>query len=459
MSWKEDLQQDKIIPSAVWDYAIKHADTYQNFCRWLDKYKDELLIRVFSFRFLKDKNMTACTEVERLLVNEEYCLQKNMYLTQMSGYRVVFEPKDKKGSTYGYSYTVFDKSDYNKWYCGTPMPEYHGKILNLEFLYTIPKYKYCGYSGQQGLREYLQYFEKDPRVEYFGKAGLRYSAMLGNKARKDKNFAKFIMQNVKDTNYYGYKAAAFAYDNKMSFKDAVEYLRKKHEADNFFKNLDKPDYKVDRIKIYDWFYNSESKHQKQNKTTGCWKGSYHKRWDCHSYRDYWNACLFLGLDMRDTKNSMPYDFARMHDLRITQYASKKIALDNEKNKEFDKLVEKVADKFETNVKSEKYIVRLPKKKTEFEVEGEVLNHCVGSMGYDKKVVDGKIIIAFIRDKKAIDKPLYTVEYDLKTKTVAQMHGYNNCTPPKDAQDYINEWAKVIKGMQKNEKFAKRRAAN
>ena len=461
MSWQEDLKTDTMmIPSKVIHYAHEHATNYQEFCRWIQNYKDNLLIRVFAFKLMKD-NTVRVIEIERGLVSEEYCVQRNVIFSQMAGYRVQFERKTKKKYSYGYSYSVFRAEDFNVWYCERPIPEHHGRILNIQDLFEIPKYKYCGYSEKQGLKEYLKYYEKDPAVEYFGKAGLRYQPMLGKKVKKDKAFAKFILRNVADVNRYGYQITVYAYEHKVSFKEADNYLEKKHRVDHDFKDMDKVDYKVDRIKIREWFDNREDTDGTCDKSykTGCWKNGFRKSYGWSSYKDYWNSCVFLGLDMRDTKNSMPKDFARMHDIRIDEYKSKKAALDEKKKREFNKYIKKAADAFTVEVESDKYTVRLPETKQDFENEGKALHHCVGSMGYDKKVVDGKIIIAFIRDKNEIDKPLYTVEYDLKGRTVIQMHGLNNCTPPKDAQDYIRKWAKVIRGIQKNEKLTERRAAN
>ena len=43
----------------------------------------------------------------------------------------------------------------------------------------------------------------------------------------------------------------------------------------------------------------------------------------YSYRDYLNACQYLGLDMDEEKNRYPHDFKRWHDLRIDEYRSAK----------------------------------------------------------------------------------------------------------------------------------------
>ena len=116
----------------------------------------------------------------------------------------------------------------------------------------------------------------------------------------------------------------------------------------------------------------------------------------------------------------------------------------EKLEEFDLKIEKVAEKFSITIPDGDYLVILPKKKADFLAEGTALCHCVGYMGYDVKVADGKVLIAFIRLKSEPEKPLYTVEFSRSEKRILQMHGFRNCTPDDKAKAFIKKWAKAIK---------------
>ena len=243
-------------------------------------------------------------------------------------------------------------------------------------------------------------------------------------------------------NLYGYKTTVYAFDNNVSFKEANDYMCEKLDAERAFRGFNKTKYKVDKLKIYRWFCgrpdtNGEcDKIYKDRRRTYGW----------HSYCDYWNACVELGLDMRDTKNSMPRDFKRMHDLRIDEYAALKIARDKQKKAARDKAFEEKMQSWNISFEDDQFTVRLPQKVSDLVAEGQALHHCVGHMGYDQKVIAGKVIIAFIRLKTDPDTPLYTVEYDLKQKTVLQMHGDHNCEPDKEGQKFIEKWARGMKNV-------------
>lgn len=458
----EDLKEGfKMIPEEVKKALYKKAfGTQPVFVRWIERYEDDIMIRVFAARFDK-KNNFQITEVERTVPGLEYGVQKNCYLTAMSGWKFVFERKSKASrSWYGYNYYYFREEDFDVWSVEKPIPEYYGEVLNLVELFKIEKYKYCGYSGRQGLREYLEYYKKDSSVEFFGKLGLKYQAMLGKRAKKDKAFRKFIAQNVDDVNKYKYKVTEYAFKYKTSFEDAYSELEKKRAIDNDFRGFAKVNYKYDREKIRNWWDASKQTNGTFDKSykAGCWKNGYKSTLGWASYKDYWNACVELGLDMRDTKNSMPYDFRRMHDVRINELASKKAALEERKRKDFDGCLKQIAEKWQQNFSNDEYMMVIPKSKADFENESKCLHHCVARMGYDQRMVDGLIIIAFVRDVKKSEEPLYTVEYNLKDKKVVQMHGINNSGLPEDAEKFVYSWADSIRGLQNVKKKNRRQRA-
>ena len=452
---KNKLQEYMAIPREVTRYAITEAaESQTKYCKWLSTIDDELVIRTFAFRLKKKLYALMLTEIERIAVGDEYGVRKNVYFTQMSGYRVVFEPKNVNSRNwYGYAYSYFSEYDFDVWGTEKALPYYYGAILNIDFLYTIPKYKYCGYSGQQSLKEYLDYYVKDSAVEFFGKAGLKYSIQLGRYAKKNAAFRKFIIANAKEVNEHGFQKSKYAFEHHCSFKEADKYYRLKNEAIQAFKELAKVNYDIDKMKIKYWWntrLDTNDGSIDRSYIQGCWHGGYQRTYGWHSYRDYWNACVELGLDMRDTKNSMPRDFVTMHDLRIRELASKKAKLDEEKKQAMDKRIAEVADRYEITTKSDTYCVVLPKCQKDFEKEGKALHHCVGSMGYDKDVADGKIIIAFIRLVTDPVKSYCTVEYDLKSHQIIQMHTDHNGEPDKTTKIFIRQWAKKIREVQKLE---------
>jgi len=425
MFW-DSLKKDMEDPAEVIKYMEENAiTTTHKYCKWLEECEGDVLIRTFAFKEDKRKGL-EWTEVERAIPGKEYSLQKNIYLTAMSGYRCVFKPCNKTSSSwYGYNYYYFEASDFDKWFTNKALPGWMGQILNLDKLFTIEKYKYCGYSCKQGLKEYLEFYNEDHDVEFFGKLGLVYQKSLARDAKKDKQFKRFLFENAEDVNRCKYVITRLAYKNHISFKEAEKIHRDRVDADRMFRELPKVPYKVDKVKIFKYVRN----------LMGYYYGS---------YRDYWTACVELGLDMRLSKNSMPNNFTTMHDIRIDEYASLKAKREANERRALNRKLKQIAEAWTIEVPSKKYEVILPRSKKDFEREGNALGHCVGRMGYDTRVKAGKILIGFIRLKEEPTKPYVTAEYDLKTNRIVQMHGYNNKTPNKETAKFIEEWAKALK---------------
>lgn len=66
---------------------------------------------------------------------------------------------------------------------------------------------------------------------------------------------------------------------------------------------------------------------------------------------------------------------------------------------------------------------VPKTVRELIEEGRTLRHCVGS--YDKRVAKGQTVILFLRQISDLTKPLYTVEWNPKTREIVQARAKMN----------------------------------
>ena len=160
----------------------------------------------------------------------------------------------------------------------------------------------------------------------------------------------------------------------------------------------------------------------------------------YSYRDYLNACQYLGLDMDEEKNRYPHDFKRWHDIRIDEYRSAKALKDEQKRKEFYDKFAAVATKhlgLEYDKKSV-YIAIIAKKPSELITEGEALNHCVGRINYDQKFAREETLIFFIGNISSPDIPFITVEYSLEKHKILQCYGYHDTTPDTEVLYYVNK---------------------
>ena len=65
------------------------------------------------------------------------------------------------------------------------------------------------------------------------------------------------------------------------------------------------------------------------------------------------------------------------------------------------------------------------------------------MSYDKKMIEGRSFIAFLRLKTDQGKPYVTLEYDLKTRKLAQAYGAHDSKPNTEAQKFAEEWAQMV----------------
>ena len=91
-------------------------------------------------------------------------------------------------------------------------------------------------------------------------------------------------------------------------------------------------------------------------------------------------------------------------------------------------------------------------KKELVKEGEYLNHCVGRMDYDKRIIEGRSLVCFVRRANAIDVPFVTIEYSLSKNQVVQCYAKGDTKPSEDVMQFVeNVWQpkakQIIQKMQ------------
>ena len=420
---KNELLWPYKIPEAVNEYA-RTADSNYGFAGWIREADDDIILRIYAYRRRKNKP-TDVREVLRICPSIEGLYQRDMYLTAMSGWRVIFKPEKKKSANwYGYSYYNIEESEWGKWYWAEKCGIFY-QIINPEAIKKT-RYKYSGW--QQGLHidliAYLRLWNEEPAVEYFGKAGITPSKALIRKAKKDREFITWLRRfdNIED---YNPQAIIYAYDHKKSLKEACDELIERHRATawamGYFKSGDYGLTMKDIRKIYAYAYEN-----------GIGAGS---------YRDYLQALRELNMDLTDTKNIYPQNFRRMHDLRTNQAESKRKKI---KVEEFRKATEKF-QKYET--KGE-FIIRIPKAPEDLKKEGKALEHCVGSMGYDNKMCKGVSFIAFLRKPEEPETPYVTIEYGIEQEKILQIYGHHDSKPAPEVLAFARKWARKVRKIQK-----------
>lgn len=411
-------------PAAVFDYMEKQAEAISKYVACLEIIGDDIVQRLFAYR--RKKGVLQWTEVERQSVDADYVVRRNVYLTEMSGWRPVYERGEINGTYYGYPKTRFLEGWFNKWDAEDKPMGVCYRLLNVEAIKDSDKYMYSGYESCDSGEciRYLKMYKANPKVEYFGKLGLVPKKSLLKKAEKDKQFVRFLIDNAETIKkrWYGPNTILYAYNHKMTIDKAADELWMLREARNLFgKNIREAG--VDILAVYKWLRGRRDI-------------------AIYSYRDYLDACVNLGLNMKDTKVIYPKDFHRMHDLRINEFSSLKAKQKKAEARQMEKKFSEVARKYiPFEVDGEKYAIVMPTKTSDLKREGEKLHHCVGRMGYDAKMAKGESIITFVRKIEDKTEPFVTVEF--KGDTVYQCYGDHDSTPAADVRQFVEKWVKEV----------------
>jgi len=348
------------------------------------------------------------------------CYIKDMNFTYIAGYTVGWN--NEIGSKYKqwYERGYFEEVTEDKLFDPYAIP------INNEFALKIPKYKYSAidkYPYEKTIK-YLRLYDKYPQIEYFIKMGLSQYAFSVQllRACKDKAFCKWLFRNKLELifGYYDVAVILKAYKQKGDLRklQQVENMAKRFNHDDALKEV-RQIYSGELPKLYNYLTENYV--------------------NSSSFRDYIVACNYLKLDLNEPKNRYPHDFKRWHDIRIDEYKTARLKADEKQKKEFYDKFLSVANKY----------IKLQKEKGEFTTiiakspndlikEGEVLQHCVGSMNYDQKFAREESLIFFIRLSNTPNIPLVTLEYSIEKHKILQCYGKNDSTPNDDILHYVNK---------------------
>ena len=403
----------------LYDDKMKSSQPGRNrFYSYLTKNDGELVKVTVAVKEARKK--WYCKQVAVHGVRSDKCFVKDMNYTYIGGYSVGWHAE---GLT-----------TYPKWYeCGEwgyttdDLFDPYAPIVNRDYIARLSEYKYSAVDRYTGIDvlKYLRTYEEFPELEYLTKLGLHNIALskqILRLCRKDKKFRKWLANNRQDIVLSDYYVS--------SIIKAYKTGKPIYEINNFAKRKIKFDHadQMDNVKAL--VKNEVGKFldyiEKQNT-------------NFYSYRDYLNACEYLGIDMAEDKNRYPHDFKRWHDIRIDEYRTALALVDEQKRQALYDEFATVASKYlglEYNKKSV-YIAIIAQKPSDLVREGELLHHCVGRMGYDQKFAREESLIFFIRTKEEPDKPLATVEYSLKNHAVLQCYADHDSKPNEDILNFVN----------------------
>lgn len=160
------------------------------------------------------------------------------------------------------------------------------------------------------------------------------------------------------------------------------------------------------------------------------------------YRDYLAMAEELGIDMSHKSVRYPDDCVVAHDRVMKQHELVQNEIDD---KRFKKNIEAIYEAIgSTDFRKYGLCVVMPQSRTDFILEGNALNHCVGSQSsYFESHMKGKRMIFFIRETSAPDKPYFTMEADMKDKRICQLYGFGDCSAPKEVRAFAESFLKTI----------------
>jgi len=435
-------------PAAVRKYADRHATCNTKWMVWLQEHHGTLLARTFAAKRTRKEGLQLF-ECMREVPGCSLFLQRNMWMTYMVGWQCWFPAPNEIADCEWRSVEVKKR------------PGVFLEIINPEAVKECFTFQYCGWQKDSDIEllDYLHLWLENPGVEYFAKIGLRPKATLVKKATKDGNFRKWLRSLTKEqilqANLYGPSATIEAYrthDNIISCSDRLtDQRRLRREILRHAKAVLQAGWSAEKVRDY------LQEYAKRNDRDA--RSYYRMLPDLGTYGDYISAVEYLRLDLHDTKVAFPYDLQRMHDLRINQMRSMRAAEDRKQKLELTARFRERAKelkRFERTAGA--FCIVIPNVRQDLVKEGNALHHCVGVMGYDLKMADGKTFIAFLRKAGAKTVPFVTIEYSLTSKKILQIYGDHDSKPEAEVIKFANEWAdNVTKRLKAAEARARKKA--
>ena len=415
----------KKIEKRILAYDAEHAGNIGlRFYAYLTTIRKELVKITVAVRN-KGKRARLIKQVSIHGVCSDKCLVRDIEYNYMGGYRVGWF---EEGIHYPYNMPPY----YNdgKWY---PV-EYKyfnpwAPVINPKFALSLPQFRYSAVDIQDPpcIVTYLRTYLKYPQLEYLVKAGLGKfadSKLILEKIGQDKSFRRWLTANREELihNYYYVDVVLRAYRTGKPLATLQAYREAK-------------------IKL---------SHDKQlNPICELFKGTEREQFldyiaaqktNANTYLDYLKACQYLSIDMSLPKNRFPHDFKYWHDMRIDQYATARAEADRKAKQELYEKFARIAEKYLPleHDKRSAFICIIARSPADLIREGEMLDHCVGRMNYDMRVIREQSLIFFIRTKQHPDTPFVTVEYSLQSHKVLQCYGEHDHRPSDDVLHYVNK---------------------
>lgn len=377
-------------------------------------------------------------EVLRFNSKEAYGKNNDYYSYGMNnGFKVHFS---NYYSNYSGAVSFKDELEpFDMGYVHFVLPHIYGlKLLqtNEEIIELDNSLKYFSYREKYGeICSYIERYRKYPCIELLAKIDADYkfvySDRLCNLLEENKSFRKFLLKNRDFLSITGLNIIQ-CFKGK-SIEKLTEENRERNNArklKSYLGNLrDLLPFKANRI--VDYIENL-------------------KTVSFYTYKDYLLACQYLNLNFNDTKVAFPRNFMEMHDLYTEVYHQHLEELERQRqieeikaNEERETLLSQVAKQqsyLERTINDgiNDYVLKLPTCTDDFINEGTALHHCVGRMGYNKKMANGEDVIIFLRKIEQPDVPFITIEWLIKDNQykLAQIYADHDTNPSEEIRNMV-----------------------
>ena len=428
---------------------LEGKDIYRHQTRWypyLEMQGSDVAISTVAVKRSK-KNTLYIKKVTTHIVGDKTCYLRDIDYRFIAGYVAEFYKETSQDSK--------SKRVIKNCYCNrrwTNDSKYYRlfnyqKVINPEFLQSVEEFKYCGFDNNGcDILKYLEMYRENPKIELISKLIGSYYAVkktIVSLAQKDRQFVAWLRRNkpVIDSGHFLVSCIVEAYKKKVSIQEmhrrmeALEYVRRSTHHKTLYNWCKEDVGRWDRIAEY-----MKEKHI-----------------SVYTYEDYFNACVYIGLQMEDTKNAFPKDWNYWREVRENQRAAKKAQEDRKALRERNKKMKAIAEKYAklANSKNAMFAVVIADSKASLVREGKVLQHCVGRMDYDERILKESSLIFFIRKADEIDKPYVTVEFSLDNGKVRQCYGFKDSRPDDETRKFVyDEWQPLANKALKRLKTAK-----
>lgn len=362
-----------------------------------------------------------CKQVAMHGIHSDKCYLKDMCFYHIGGYMVGWFSEGLQRNPKWYEDDSWGWND-DKYF------DPYAPIMNKEYLSKFPQYKYAAWELYTGydILQYLRLYEKYPQTEYVLKLGLNNyvgSKQILEKIGKDKLFRRWLVKNSAELkvhqHYVSTVMQSYRKHKPLAEIQAIEAAKKALRYHSEYKTVREVIGKEQK-RFLDYIGKQQT--------------------NISSYADYLKACNYLHLDMTEDKNRYPHDFKRWHDIRADEYRTAKALSDKKERAAMYRKFEKIAKKYMPlqNYTRGEYAIIIANSPADLIREGEKLHHCVGTMGYDQKMIREDSLIFFIRNKNDIETPYVTVEYSPIARKVLQCYGERDQRPDDSVLNFVNE---------------------